>query len=155
MKFRLVEFAKSRNEILRNLSNNSDSYIQHMILLFLTRESNTFNHWLHEVHNFYAKLPKMKSGKSFLNEKDIYNKIFGDVEDIWNNIWITSLEYLDYKEAEYHIKDIVDNGSNDMSERCHTFIKNYTRWLAHELSTKGYVLYKEVEDKIKLELGIR
>lgn len=155
MRFRLVEFAKSRKDILRDLQDKSKEYLNHLILIFLTKKSNDFNHWTHEVRDFYPEISKLKGSNKYPQEKDIYNNIFGNVEDIWDNIWITSIEYLDYKEKDYHIKDIIENGSKDMSERCHTFIKNYTRWLAHELSTKGYVLYKEVEDKIKFELGIR
>lgn len=153
MKFKLREFAYTRSDVIKKLQSNYEEYVNHLILLFLTRDSKTFNHWVHEVHNFYQKLPRTKNN-GYLNEKTIYHNIFGNVEDIWDNIWITSLDWLDYKEVDYHIKDIVENGSKDMKDRCFTFIKNYTRWLAHELSTKGYVLYKEVEDKIKFELDI-
>lgn len=139
----IYELARSRDDVKYKLYSKSNKFIEHLFKVYFMPNNDSFDKWCKEISNYYKQIDRFKGHKKFPKSNFIYNNIFGNSEDVFDNIFIVNQEYL---KDEYNVT-ISDNTIDDI----YTFIKEYTKWLSEKLSKDGVALKDDCKEKI-LEL---
>ena len=148
MRFKLLkEMADSKSRISSQLCNNRKSYLEHLIKLYLWKNSEYANHWKSEIYSFYNDIPKLRTTNKYPNSDFIYQAIFGYCEDSISDSIDDKIEFILYKEnnlnkLEYDKSDIIK------------FIKDYSIWLSSNLSSKGHISFRDAYTKMNELLNI-
>lgn len=141
---KIVEFAKNKRVIELNLMSKSDEIINHLLKYYYWHDSEYAKHWCIEIHAGCSKVYKMKSNNKYPSPDFLYNCLYGDSEDIMDNIielfWdMAKDEYPDYKVYEPVFTD-----------KLKTFMREYFWWLSSRLSQNGSVKQSEVIQELSL-----
>lgn len=141
----LVEQVMSLNAISHDLQSISKPLQQHLIKLYIWRDmTTTADYWKKETSRFILEIPLIKSSKKYPSKDFIYNKLFGEWEDVFINHLNRTIQNIvdDYEEMlEINIETI-------KAEDLLNFIKEYCYWLAENLSKYGDVVASEARDKL-------
>ena len=136
---KLIEMAKSKQEIERYFENKLDELLLHLFLIYFVRDD-SLKHHIDEVFSLLNKTYKLKSSNKFPNYHLIHRNLWDDWQD---NIKAQMNTVLGLAEIKYG--SIFDINKFDSYLN---FAKEYIDWLSLELSKKGFVSLKEVRDTL-------
>lgn len=141
---RYFEMAESDSFIKKGLHDVSDVIIYHIYKIYYIPIKDSRRHWSLEIFSFLNKINKRKSTKKYPPKSFIYNNVFGNQEDSFEEYHISYLEDLSYDYPDYEFstkKDDVLILKNICGE--------YFQWLSKNLSEKGSVSKREVLEKLE------
>lgn len=149
MRIFVTEFADSKKEIERKLSDSTDKIIEHLLKLYLMPINSARNHWISEIANFLNKVNRFAGKNKFPNAKQIYAWTYFKWKDL-----ITDSSYLDILVKnicdEYNIT--ANESIEDLSTQFDLICEKYFRWLSIQLSTYGIVerqmIFKKLNELI-------
>lgn len=137
---RVLEFVRSRKDIMNKLYANSDNYIEHMIKLYIWRYQPEANHWKTEIISFYRNIYRTKGSNKYLSSQDIYKCIFGSYEDVFDEQLSNQVDWLNYSNRE--LPKVLSINKKDV----HMFIREYSLWLSNKLPKEGSIAPSEASD---------
>lgn len=148
---RLFEFADSKKEIERDLTNKTDIVVEHILYLILDSNNDCVYHWQTEIYSFISSVKKLTSSNKYPTSKQIYDWTYGKIQDcVLDDKWVDVLvdDVCDKENIEnvFNIKDV--------SNRLNSFCFEYFKWLGEKLSMFGRVTRKDVVDKLTYLMSI-
>lgn len=150
MLFKLVEMAEKKRYILQDMRSSRDKYIEHLIKLFLWRDENWSTEWKQEIYGFYKSVPKMKENKKkYPDEKDMYEAIFGGVEDVFDERLSWLVEEIETNNPELEHRKIGDL----ITMKAHWFISDYSHFVSNTLHQNGIVIRADAISKLNYLLS--
>jgi len=140
---RYYEMAETDREIKFKLSKSAEMIIEHFYKIYYMPLSDSKNHWITEIYSFINKVNKRKSTNKLPSKEYIYNSMFGNIEDIFDNVHETTLDYIC---TEYDLPMDIEGPEDKVI--LFNLLKDYFQWVAEELNTNGYLKLNEVRNKI-------
>lgn len=145
MRIFVTEFADSKREIERKLSDNTDKVIEHLLKLYLMPKHTAKNHWIGEIANFLNKVNRFTGKNKFPDAKQIYAWTYFKWKDLvtdtsYMNIWVDNIC------DEYNIE--INKSIEDICSEFDYVCEQYFRWLASKLSVGGVVERQSIFKKL-------
>ena len=141
----LIELAQSLKDIARDLQSISRSFQEHLIKLYIWRDvEETANYWKREISNFITEIVRVKGSKKFPSKKFIYDKIFGEWEDVFIDYLPKRLENILSNYSSMPQVDVKAIKANELL----SFVKEYCNWLSTNLSRDGIISSAEARNKL-------
>ena len=145
MRIFVTEFADSKREIERKLSDSTDEVIEHLLKLYLMPTNSARNHWISEIANFLNKVNRFAGKNKFPSPEQIYNWTYFKWKDLvtdnsYMNIWVDNI----CDEYNTNVDKPIENICNEFDNIC----EQYFCWLASKLSVGGVVERQSIFKKL-------
>jgi len=143
----LLEFADSKKEIERYLTNRTDIVIEHILYLILAPESDCASHWQTEIYSFISSVKKLLSTNKYPTQKQIYDWTYGKIQDC-----ISDVNWMSVLIEDVCDKENIENNFNvyNISKQLDYVCSQYFKWLSERLSSVGRVTRKDVISELTL-----
>ena len=141
----LLEFADSKKEIERYLTNRTDIIVEHILYLILAPESDCVSHWQTEIYSFISSVKKLSATNKYPTQKQIYDWTYEKIQDC-----VTDVSWMSVLIEDACDKENIENNFNvhDISKQLNYFCSQYFKWLSERLSSVGRVTRKDVISKL-------
>ena len=136
--------AEKISVILQDLRSERKKYIEHMIKIFMWRDTVWFTKWRKEIYGTYRDIQMIKGKNKYPESKDIYDNIFGNIEDTFDGRVKWYVDNLEYDNEELSHRNVDES----VAIQLHCFISEYTKFISDQLSTDGIVDRAEASDKM-------
>lgn len=134
---RYYELAERDANIRQDLRNSQGQILQHLFNIYFMKDSQSVDHWILKIFSFLHKVNKRKSTNRLPSESFIYESLFGNSEDSFED-WFPS--YVSHIECKYDIELYPTPEDVDI---LFSICKRYFHWVAKELSIKGELNNKQ------------
>lgn len=128
--------AEAKNKIYNKLTAKAPEINKHIIKLILFPNHTAYNHWKQEIYSFANQVQFVKGKNKFPKEKFILECL-----SIAND---QTERYIDWIVKEY--KDSTPEYA--YPGQIQSAIEEYQKWVAHELSTQGFIVSYDAYDKL-------
>lgn len=143
----IKEFANSRNDEIYKLKNIRETLREHLMCIYYWRDTDCKNHWEGEIFAFLPIMYKLKGTHKLLSEKIIYENLFTDWAESYNNNINVYIHKLMMKEK--NMPKIKKTDINNL----YNFLEEFYKKICHILATKGSIdkepLYNIIETLLR------
>jgi hypothetical protein len=150
----LQEMAFPPDKVEQRLTRFDGTIFTHLLKLFYFRDfTDYFHNWTTAVFKSAFRVDKLSSPPRLKNKlppaQMIYDWMWGNNEDVFDSWHDGVIKDANYKaNPEYTYLSYINAGGDEKGAG--NFVKDYHLWLARELSKKGRVSLKDVQDEIRL-----
>lgn len=149
---RLIEMAKSWNDIKKDLSNELVVREKHLIKLYYYKGQNfydnNFRGWIDSIKKGFEHLAKDSKTNKFPKADKIYDVIWLSVKDSFDEFHAKFIEDLNEEYKDFRIITDVDY------EGVRNFVENFNKWASEMLAKNGSINTTETARKVKELLNL-
>lgn len=140
------EMAKPTQQVMREIYNSEEQRIQNLMMIYIYG-GQTVGHWIDELFGACHKVSRLKSSNKFPSQAQLEDWLWYSWADSYYDWLLALIDAIEIKERRRV-------GEFD-KEELYKFMRDYSLFLAKELSSYGQITHKKVEEFILNELGGR